>query len=121
MYAKEMVTAFIRLNGETVGAVANQPVDGESVLTRNGLEKAERFIKFCDAFAIPLLTDAYGHARTKSAPIALEFITSAAVPYASPAMRLIRGTLTCASVVVNYGICRRTEQCISSCKERICR
>ena len=41
-YAKEMVTAFIRLNGETVGAVANQPVDGESVLTRNGLEKAER-------------------------------------------------------------------------------
>ena len=54
-YAKEMVTAFIRLNGETVGAVANQPVDGESVLTRNGLEKAERFIKFCDAFSIPLL------------------------------------------------------------------
>ena len=37
----EMVTAFIRLNGETVGAVANQPVDGESVLTRNGLEKAK--------------------------------------------------------------------------------
>ena len=55
-YAKEMVTAFIRLNGETVGAVANQPVDGESVLTRNGLEKAERFIKFCDAFSIPLTT-----------------------------------------------------------------
>lgn len=56
MYAKDMVTVLIRLNGETVGAVANQETEGQAVLTKNGLEKAERFVKFCDAFSIPLLT-----------------------------------------------------------------
>ncbi|MBQ9155616.1 MAG: carboxyl transferase [Eubacterium sp.] len=56
MYAPEMVTAFIRLNGETVGAVANQPVDGRKLLTANGLKKAIKFVKFCDGFNIPILT-----------------------------------------------------------------
>lgn len=51
-YAKDMVTAFIRLDGITVGCVANQ----EDVLTTNGAGKAEEFIKFCDAFSIPVLT-----------------------------------------------------------------
>lgn len=54
-YAKDMITAFIRLDGQTIGAIANQPVDGASVLTAKGMEKAERFVKFCDAFDIPVL------------------------------------------------------------------
>lgn len=65
-YAKEMVTGFIRLNGTTVGAVANRTeVYGEDggktaefapVLTAKGAKKAARFVKFCDAFNIPVLT-----------------------------------------------------------------
>ncbi|WP_418745826.1 acyl-CoA carboxylase subunit beta [Frisingicoccus sp.] len=65
-YAGEMVTAFITLNGNTVGAVANREEvlgeDGtvaeryEPVLTVAGIRKAESFIRFCDAFSIPVLT-----------------------------------------------------------------
>ncbi|MDE7332344.1 MAG: carboxyl transferase [Lachnospiraceae bacterium] len=65
-YAKEMVTAFIRLNGVTVGAVANRSeVYGEdgkiaekfdAVLTPAGCDKAADFINFCDAFNIPVLS-----------------------------------------------------------------
>ena len=56
MYAPDMITAFIRLNGETVGAVANQPVDGKKLLSARGLEKAARFVNVCDAYNIPILT-----------------------------------------------------------------
>lgn len=56
MFAPDMVTALIRLNGETVGAIANQPVDGQKLISARGLEKAIRFVKFCDAFNIPILT-----------------------------------------------------------------
>lgn len=65
-YAKEMVTGFLKLNGTTVGAVANRTevygADGEkaeefeAVLTARGARKAARFVKFCDAFNIPVLT-----------------------------------------------------------------
>lgn len=64
-YAKEMVTGFIRLNGMTVGAVANRSkvYDAEgnaesfdAVLTVDGCKKATDFINFCDAFSIPVLT-----------------------------------------------------------------
>lgn len=65
-YAKEMVTAFIKLNGVTVGAVANRSeVYGEdgtaaekfdAVLTPAGCEKAADFVSFCDAFNIPVLS-----------------------------------------------------------------
>ncbi len=56
MFAADMVTGFVRLNGQTVGVVANQPVDGKSVLSTRAMEKAESFVKFCDAFSIPMLT-----------------------------------------------------------------
>lgn len=56
MFAKDMVTALIRLNGETVGAIANQPVEGKKLLSVRGLEKAVKFVKFCDGFNIPILT-----------------------------------------------------------------
>ena len=65
-YAKEMVTGFIRLNGQTVGAVANRTevYDAEgnktdsfdAVLTAKGAAKAADFVNFCDAFGIPVLT-----------------------------------------------------------------
>lgn len=64
-FAKEMVTGFIKLNGTTVGAVANRSkvYDAEgnaesfdTVLTVDGCKKAMTFINFCDAFSIPVLT-----------------------------------------------------------------
>lgn len=65
-YAKNMVTGFLRLDGVTVGAVANRSeiCDEEgkvaekldAVLTAEGCEKAAEFVNFCDAFAIPVLT-----------------------------------------------------------------
>ena len=64
-YAPSMVTAFIRLNGTTVGCVANRSEsleDGEKTaeygteLTAQGCEKAAEFVTFCDAFNIPVLT-----------------------------------------------------------------
>lgn len=54
--AKSMVIGFIKLNGETIGVVANQSVNGESVLETKEVDQATRFIKFCDAFSIPILT-----------------------------------------------------------------
>jgi len=65
-YAPEMITAFIKLNGATVGAVANRTqkygadmevtFECEPYLTADGVKKAAEFIKFCDAFNIPVLT-----------------------------------------------------------------
>ena len=48
-FAEDVVTAFIRLDGETVGVVGNQ----KDVMTTAGAYKAEDFVKFCDAFNIP--------------------------------------------------------------------
>ncbi|MCR5604034.1 MAG: carboxyl transferase [Lachnospiraceae bacterium] len=65
-YAESMVTGFMRINGMTVGAVANRSEkydeDGKvakkfnSVLTPQGCGKAADFVKFCDAFGIPVVT-----------------------------------------------------------------
>ncbi|MCR5107928.1 MAG: carboxyl transferase [Lachnospiraceae bacterium] len=75
-YAKEMVTGLLRLDGLTVGAVANRCAvfseDGEtsekfdSLLTADGAEKAADFVNFCDAFNIPVLslTNATGFKAT---------------------------------------------------------
>ncbi len=55
-YAKNMVTCFIRLNGQTIGVIANQPKFLAGCLDINASDKAARFIRRCDAFNIPLLT-----------------------------------------------------------------
>jgi acetyl-CoA carboxylase carboxyltransferase component len=55
-YAKNIVTCFIRLNGATVGVVANQPMAAAGCLNINASDKAARFIRRCDAFNIPLLS-----------------------------------------------------------------
>nr|MDE5966834.1 carboxyl transferase [Lachnospiraceae bacterium] len=55
-YAKDMVMGFIKLNGATIGCVANQVADGGDKLTVRGAGSAAEFVTFCDAFHIPLLT-----------------------------------------------------------------
>ncbi|MBI2868384.1 MAG: acyl-CoA carboxylase subunit beta [Chloroflexi bacterium] len=54
-YAPEMVTGFARMNGRTVGFVANQPMVFGGALTVNASDKEARFIRFCDAFNVPLV------------------------------------------------------------------
>ncbi len=55
-YAKNLITCFARLNGRPVGIIANQPKVMAGCLDINASDKATRFIRFCDAFNIPLLT-----------------------------------------------------------------
>ncbi len=55
-FAKNIVTCFARFNGQSVGIVANQPKFMAGVLDSNASRKAARFIRFCDAFNIPIVT-----------------------------------------------------------------
>ncbi len=55
-YAQNILTVFSRLDGKTVGIIANQPMHLAGCLDINASDKAARFIRFCDAFNIPLLT-----------------------------------------------------------------
>ena len=55
-YAANIVTGFIRLEGQTVGVVANQPMVLAGCLDIDASRKAARFVRFCDAFEIPILT-----------------------------------------------------------------
>ena len=55
-YAPNIVTGFARFNGMSVGIVANQPNYLAGVLDINASRKAARFVRFCDAFNIPLVT-----------------------------------------------------------------
>ena len=54
-FAKNIVTGFARLNGSSVGVVANQPEHLSGVLDNNASVKAARFVRFCDSFNIPLI------------------------------------------------------------------
>lgn len=76
-FAKEMTTGFIKLNGITIGVVANASVmhdengekseEFETVLSARGCEKAAEFVQYCDAFDIPVLslTNATGFKNAK--------------------------------------------------------
>ena len=55
-FAKNIVTGFVRLEGSTVGVVANQPMILAGCLDIDSSRKAARFVRFCDAFEIPILT-----------------------------------------------------------------
>lgn len=54
-YAQNIITCFARMDGETVGIIANQPKVMAGCLDINASDKSARFIRFCDAFNIPLL------------------------------------------------------------------
>lgn len=106
-YAKEMVTGFVKLNGMTVGVVANctevHDEEGkvsekfESVLTAKGCNKAADFINFCDAFEIPVLslTNVTGFkacmCSEKGLAKALARMTSAFASATCPKVNLIVG------------------------------
>lgn len=55
-YAQNIICGFIRLGGRSVGVVANQPAVLAGVLDIDSSKKAGRFVRFCDAFNIPILT-----------------------------------------------------------------
>jgi acetyl-CoA carboxylase carboxyltransferase component len=55
LWAKELLVGFARLDGETVGIVANNPMFKGGVLFVDSADKATRFIDLCDAFNVPLL------------------------------------------------------------------
>jgi len=55
-FARNIVIGFARINGDTVGFVANQPMVLAGVLDVDSSDKAGRFIRYCDAFNIPLVT-----------------------------------------------------------------
>ena len=56
LYAKNIVVGFARIEGQSVGIIANQPSELAGTLDINSSEKAARFLRFCDAFNIPILT-----------------------------------------------------------------
>lgn len=106
-FAKNMVTGFIKLNGVTVGAVANNTAvfdeNGEKaesfepVLTARGCNKAAEFIKFCDAFDIPVLslTNVEGFSATecseKTLAKAMARMTAAFAGATVPKVNVIMG------------------------------
>src|SRR5271163_2137839 len=55
-HAKNIVTGFARIDGSTVGVVANQPLALAGVLDSDASRKAARFVRFCDCFNIPIVT-----------------------------------------------------------------
>ena len=55
-FATNIITCFSRLNGWSVGIIANQPVSKAGCLDIDASDKASRFIRFCDAFNIPIIT-----------------------------------------------------------------
>jgi propionyl-CoA carboxylase beta chain len=55
-FAKNIVTGFARMEGRTVGIVANQPMVLAGVLDSDASRKASRFVRFCDCFEIPIIT-----------------------------------------------------------------
>ena len=55
-FAKNILTGFVRMNGATVGVVANQPTVLAGCLDIDSSRKAARFVRFCDAFNIPIMT-----------------------------------------------------------------
>ncbi|WP_459129148.1 acyl-CoA carboxylase subunit beta [Guggenheimella bovis] len=55
-FAKNMITGFARLGGQSIGIIANQPAVMAGCLDVNASDKAARFIRTCDAFNVPILT-----------------------------------------------------------------
>ncbi len=97
-FAPSMVTGFIKLNGATVGVVANKSIDAGNVLTADGCDKAAEFVKLCDAFSIPVLslTNVKGYLATveneKRIAKAAARLTYAFADATVPKVNLITGT-----------------------------
>ena len=96
-YAKDMVIGFIKLNGMTIGCVANQAKDGGNVLSTKGAYIAAEFVNFLDAFNIPVLTltnvKGYRATITEEATMATAVakLTAAFANAAIPKVNLVMG------------------------------
>ena len=55
-FARNAIVGFIRLAGHPIGIIANQPIEMSGCLTYDASDKIARFVRFCDAFSIPILT-----------------------------------------------------------------
>ncbi len=55
-FARNIITGFARMEGRTVGVIANQPMVLAGVLDSDASRKAARFVRFCDCFSIPVIT-----------------------------------------------------------------
>ena len=55
-FGRNIITCFARMDGSTVGIVANQPMSLAGVLDIDASRKAARFVRFCDAFNVPIIT-----------------------------------------------------------------
>lgn len=66
-FAKNIITCFARLNGATVGIIANQPAENEGLLDIDASLKGAKFVRFCDSFNIPVVTftDAKGYVKSE--------------------------------------------------------
>ncbi|NMA84771.1 MAG: methylmalonyl-CoA carboxyltransferase [Epulopiscium sp.] len=56
LFAKNLFTGFIRLNGMSIGVIANQSIEQDGFLDTNACKKGAKFIRFCDCFNIPILS-----------------------------------------------------------------
>uniref|UniRef100_A0A2K5D5Y2 Propionyl-CoA carboxylase beta chain, mitochondrial n=1 Tax=Aotus nancymaae TaxID=37293 RepID=A0A2K5D5Y2_AOTNA len=82
-YAKNIVVGFARMNGRTVGIVGNQPKVASGCLDINSSVKGARFVRFCDAFNIPLITfvDVPGFLPGSASLYALAFRAGTSLQY----------------------------------------
>ena len=66
-FAKNIITCFARLNGATVGIIANQPAENEGLLDIDASLKGAKFVRFCDSFNIPVVTftDTKGYVKSE--------------------------------------------------------
>jgi acetyl-CoA/propionyl-CoA carboxylase len=55
LFAKSLTIGFARLDGQTVGIVANNPAEENGILTLNTCDKQARFIRWCDSFNVPII------------------------------------------------------------------
>merc|ERR1712013_878462 len=97
-YAKNIVTGFVRMNGRTVGIVGNNPKHAAGCLDINASVKGARFVRFCDAFNIPLITiitrKAYGGAYDVMSSKHLKGDTNYAWPTAEVAVMGSKGAVS---------------------------
>ncbi len=114
-FAQELITGFARLDGYPVGIIANQPAVNSGMLTVNTANKESRFIRFCDAFGIPLVmlvdTPAYlpGREQEQSGTIrstakVLYALCEAVVPRVAVVIRRSYGGAGNLSMGVNPGL-----------------
>lgn len=105
-YAKSMVTGFIQLGGTTVGVIGNQAGEHGNVLHAEGCDKAAAFVKFCDAYEIPVLTltNIEGYCTCQCAerrlPRALAALTNAFASATVAKINLITGSACGSSYVL---------------------